>query len=189
MALSDIALCSRALIRLGANPISSFSDGSAEAEIAGALYGPARDGLLSAHPWNFATSQVALNQLQEAPLADYSYAFQLPNDFLRALSAGSGIRGRGLTYRIFGGTLHTNATEVLLTYIYQVDEASFPPFFDMALIAHLTAEFCIPLTENTSRASLYFDLAEDQYKRAKQVDSQQDTPKSIDDFSLVDVRG
>lgn len=189
MALSDIALCSRALIRLGAKPISSFEDGSAEAEIAGALYEPTKDALLSAYPWNFATSQVDLTQLETDPQADFNSAYQLPNDFLRALSAGSGAKGRGLNYRILGDTLHTNSSTVILTYIYRADESAFPPFFDMALISHLTAEFCIPLTENTSRASLHFELAEDQFKKAKQIDAQQDTPKRIDDFSLVDVRG
>ena len=38
MALNDVALCSRALIRIGAAPITSFNDGTAESEIAGALY-------------------------------------------------------------------------------------------------------------------------------------------------------
>ena len=95
MALSDVALCARALIRIGAAPITSFSDGSAEAEIAGALYGSTRDGLLSAYAWGFATGQVALTQLETAPVADFDYAYQLPNDYLRALSAGSGTKGRG----------------------------------------------------------------------------------------------
>ena len=89
MALNDVALCSRALIRLGAAPISSFLDGTTESEIAGALYAPVRDALLSAYGWSFATAQVDLIKLSQAPLADYQNAFQLPNDFLRASSAGA----------------------------------------------------------------------------------------------------
>ena len=98
MALSDVALCSRALMRIGCAPIASFEDGTAESEIAGALYAPARDALLSAYGWSFATGQVSLTQLEDAPLADYQYAYQLPNEFLRAMSAGTGSRGRGLNY-------------------------------------------------------------------------------------------
>src|SRR5688500_10711972 len=108
MALSDIALCSRALIRLGAAPIASFNDGTAESEIAGALFGPVRDALLSAYGWSFATGQVALSGLESPPVADYQKAFQLPTDFLRAISAGEGGRGRGLNYRIARNILHTN---------------------------------------------------------------------------------
>ncbi|HRQ60220.1 MAG TPA: hypothetical protein PLO23_01700 [Alphaproteobacteria bacterium] len=188
MALSDIALCSRALIRIGAAPITSFSDGTAESEIAGALFGPVRDALLSAYAWSFATGQAALGQLMTDPVADYSYAFQLPNDFLRALSAGTGTRGRGLNYRIARGQLHTDSDSVVLTYVFRPEEEEFPPYFDQALIARLSAEFTIPVTENTSRAEGAFRLADMEYERARQIDAQQDTPGKIENFSLITAR-
>lgn len=188
MALNDVALCARALIRIGAAPITSFDDGTAESEIAGALFAPVRDALLSAYPWTFATGQVELNQLSTPPIADYSYAFGLPTDFLRAISAGTGTKGRGLNYRIARGALHTNAQSVVLSYVFRPTEEEFPPFFDQALIARLSAEFTIPVTENTSRAETHFRLAQDEYERARQIDAQQDTPNRIERFSLVEVR-
>ena len=189
MPLNDVALCSRALMRIGCKPISSFSDGTVEAEIAGALYPSVRDALLSAYVWSFATGQVALTRLSEAPVADYQYAYALPNDFLRAISAGTSTRGRGLDYRIARGSLHTDAESVLLTYIYLPDESEFPPFFMAALMARLAAEFCIPLTESTSRAEVLFKLSEDEFRKAKQIDAQQDSPARIEAFPLVDIRG
>lgn len=189
MALNDIALCSRALIRIGAAPITSFDDGTAESEIAGALYAPVRDALLSAYAWGFATGQVTLSQLADAPLADYSYAYGLPADFLRALSAGTGGRGRGLGYRLSQGALHTDADNVVLTYVFRPEEEEFPPYFDQALIARLSAEFTIPITESTSRAEAHFRIADEEFKRARQIDAQQDTPNRIENFTLVDVRG
>jgi len=189
MALNDVALASRALIRIGAAPISSFDDGSVEAEIAGALFGPVRDGLLSAYAWGFATGQLNLTELATPPVADYDRAFQLPNDYLRALSAGTGHKGRGLNYRIARGALHTNAADVILTYIFRPEEEEFPPYFDQALIARLAAEFCIPITESTSRTETLFSLADNEYKRARQIDAQQDTPNAIEKFPLVDIRG
>lgn len=188
MALSDVALCSRALIRVGASPITSFEDGTAEAKIAGALFGPVCDALLSAYAWSFATGQIALTPLLTPPLADYSHAFQLPTDFLRAISAGTGTRGRGLHYRIARGALHTNSDSAMLTYIFRPAEEEFPPFFDQALIARLSAEFTIPVTENTSRADLYFSLAQSEFAKARQIDAQQDTPNRIERFSLIDAR-
>jgi len=188
MALNDVALCSRALIRIGAAPITSFNDGTAESEIAGALYDNTRDALLSSYPWSFASGQVALTQLQTDPLADYSFAFQLPNDYLRAVSAGTGTRGRGLNYRIARGELHTNASAVVLNYVFRPDEAEFPAYFDQALITRLSAEFTIPVTESTSRAEAHYRIAEQEFERARQIDAQQDTPNRIEDFSLIDVR-
>ena len=188
MALSSVALASRALIKLGANPIVGFDDGTIEAEIATALYETTRDSMLSSHPWSFATAQLELPQLELPPVADYAYAFQLPDDFLRALSCGAGGIGRGLEYRIARNALHSNATPLVLTYIFKADETSWPPFFDQVLIARLAAEFCLPITESASRAELLYKQAEDEFRRAKLIDSQQDTPPRIEDYTLIDVR-
>jgi len=188
MALNDVGLCARALIRLGAAPITSFADGTAESEIAGALFAPVRDALLSSYGWTFASGQAALTPLVDAPVADYQKAFALPNDYLRAISAGQAGRGRGMHYRIARGALHTDAEEVVLSYIFRPEEEEFPPYFDMALIARLAAEFCIPITENTSRAEALYRLADIEFARARQIDAQQDSPNRIENFSLIDVR-
>ena len=188
MAISDIALCSRALLKIGAGSIASFDEGTAEAEVAANLYPSTRDALLSAHPWSFATGQATLAKLVTEPVADYAVAFQLPGDFLRALSAGAGGRGRGVDYRIAERRLHAHVDEVVLTYIFRPDELEFPPFFDAALIARLAAEFCIPLTESTSRADSLHKLADVEFQRAKVIDSQQESPGRIEEFSLIEVR-
>jgi len=188
MALNDIALCARALIKIGANPITSFNDGTAESEIAGALYPSAKDSLLSAYPWTFASGQVVLNQVLDSPLADYSYAFELPTDFLRAISVGNGNKGRGVSYRIMQGQVHCNVKDIVLTYIYRVEEEEFPPFFDMALISRLSAEFSIPVTESTSRAQALYDFADKEFQKARQIDAQQDSPNRIENYPLIDVR-
>jgi hypothetical protein len=189
MPLSPVALCARALLKIGAQTIASFDEGSAEAEVAANLYPSIRDALLSAHPWSFATGQRVLPRLAGVPVADFTHAFQLPPDFLRALSAGGGQRGAGQPYRIAEQRLHADAEQVVLTYIFRPDESGFPPFFAAALIARLAAEFCIPLTESTSRAEMLFRLAESELRAARLTDSQQDTPRAIEDFSLVAARG
>jgi hypothetical protein len=56
-------------------------------------------------------------------------------------------------------------------------------------VARLAAEFCLPLTESQSRAEMLFRLAETELRGARLVDSQQDTPRAIEHFPLVDVRG
>lgn len=188
MALTAIALCSRALLKIGATGIASFDEGTAEAEVAANLYPSLRDALLSAHPWNFAVAQSRLARLAAAPVADFAHAFQLPPDFLRALSAGGEGRGRGLRYRIHERRLHADRDTVTLTYVFRPPEESFPAFFDQALILRLAAEFCLPLTESTSRAELLHKLAEDEIRRARLIDAQEETPQAIEDFSLIEAR-
>lgn len=189
MALTDIGLCSRALVQIGAHPITSFTDGTAQSEIAALLYAPVRDSLLSAYAWSFATGQVNILPLASTPLADYPYAYELPLDCLRVISAGATGSGSGLPSRLYRGTLQCAAPEgITLTYIFRTDEASFPPYFDMALITRLAAEFCLPLTENTARATFLAGAAEKEFARARQIDAQQDSPNRITRFSLIDAR-
>lgn len=189
MATSAAALCARALITLGARPISSLEETGAEAEVCRRLYPGLRDGLLSAHPWSFATAQARLPRLAAPPNADFTHAFQLPADFLRALSAGHGTRGRGLAYRLAGRQLHADSPDALLTYIRRPHESDFPPFFDQILVARVAAELCLPLTESTSRAEALARLADDAFERARRLDSQQETPPRLESFPLVEVRG
>lgn len=189
MGMSQIDFCSRALVKLGAGSISSFEDGTLEAEVAAALYPTVRDALLAAHPWNFATTYASLAPLAEAPVAEFSAAFLLPSDCLRVLSAGSGGRARGLHYKIIGNELHTDASSVVLCYIGRPAEARFPAFFDQALIAHLAAEFCIPLTDSNSRWEALRRAAEHELQRARLIDAQEETPAALSDFSLLEDRG
>ncbi len=188
MALNDIGLCARALARVGVHPITSFADGTAESEIAALLYPPLRDAILSSYPWSFATAQISLTRLETAPVADYAYAYQLPSGFLRALSAGMGTRGRGVSYRLVQNQLHSDASAITLTYVYRPEEEDFPPYFASAVITRLAAEFCLPLTENTARAEALARLADQDLIRARQIDAQQHSPNRIERFPLIDAR-
>lgn len=188
MTYTDIGICSNALLKVGAENITSYQDGTAEAEIAGSLYPMIRDGLLSSYPWSFALAQKKLPRLADVPVADYQYAYLLPNDFLRVISAGSGKRGRGIEYRIYENRLHTNLPSVNLTYIFRPHESMFPAFFCEALIAKLAAEFCLPLTESTTRAEMLNKLSANLIEKARLIDSQQATPQKFEDFTLVEAR-
>lgn len=189
MSLTAIDLCSNALLRIGANAIQGFDEGTAEATIAASLYPPIRDAILSAHPWNFALAQMRLARLSASPIADFDYAYQLPADLLRIISAGTNERGRGIYYRIAERRLHTDSEDVYLSYIFRPMEETFPPFFDIALIGRLASEFVIPLTESTTRWEGLRQAAEFEFRRARLIDAQQDTPEALEDFPLVDVRG
>lgn len=182
MPLSPVALCNRALLKIGAQPIQSFYDDRIEADIALAFYEPMRDALLSAYPWRFAVAQVTLPRLSVQPLADYTYAFQLPVDCLRVLSLG------GTNYRRIGNTLHCNSENVVMDYIYRPEDELAPAYFEQALMARLAAEFCLPLTENTSRAEMLYRIANNEFEQAKRIDAQQDTPRALMDFSLMNAR-
>ncbi|HEX2524943.1 MAG TPA: hypothetical protein VHL31_01410 [Geminicoccus sp.] len=188
MAYSDLDLCSQALVRLGAQPIGSFSAGSAEATVAQQLYYLVRDGLVSAHPWTFSIAQASLSHPDEADSQDFAWRHRLPSDCLRVISAGPFRSGRGLDYRVQGSFLLADQATITLTYQRRVPEAEYPAFFASALVTRLAAEFCLPVTESASRAELLRKSAEIELRQARLVDSQQSTPRRMEDFTLIEAR-
>ena len=189
MTHTAVELCGIALTKLGATPFAEFTAATTEAEVASRLYPAVRDAVLSAHPWGFSLAHAALEAEGTEPLADFRHSFSLPADFLRAVSAGTGGRGRGLVYRIVGPRLLANAPSLILTYQRQAPESDFPAYFAQALITRLAAELCVPITANAGRALELLRLAEAELRLARLLDSQQATPQAVEDFTLVGARG
>jgi hypothetical protein len=188
MPLTAVELCSAALVKLGAEPITSFAEERIEASVAARLYPIVLDGLLAAHPWTFSIAQETLAASGSDPVADYAFGFALPAGCLRVLSAGYPGSGRGLDYRVQGSRLLANCPTLVLTFQRRPAEADLPAFFANALIARLAAELCLPITENVSRGETLHQLAQGELRLARLIDSQQSTPRRVEDFTLTQVR-
>ena len=133
-----------ALVKIGARPLGAFEEDTAEAACARRLYPIARDLLLGMHPWSFTLAQVQLSPETEPPIADFVYAFSLPEDHLRTVSVGTSGRSRGTAYRMQGRRILCDVEEIVLNYQRRVPEAELPAFFVPLLVTRLAAEFCIP---------------------------------------------
>ena len=79
---TKLSICSDALIMLGASPLSSFSDGTDEAQVADRLYDDVRDTLLMQYPYSWTLKKVQLAQLLDTPINEWKYKYQLPGDRL-----------------------------------------------------------------------------------------------------------
>ncbi len=185
MALTAVQIASQALVRLGAPPISDFAAPTLEARTAAALYPTLRDTLIAGHAWRFATAEAELSPAEEPPLDGFAHAFRLPAGFLNALAVG---RGRETDWRISGGMLHAHPAALRLAYIFRADEAEFPSWFADALAAGLAAAFCLPVTENTSRAEALARLADAALRRARRIDTLHDPARAPLRFPLVEAR-
>jgi hypothetical protein len=73
---TPLDICSRALILIGADPISSFDDGTTEATVAVNMYEDVAQSALVNTRWRFATNQKVLNQLSDEPTGRYDYSFR-----------------------------------------------------------------------------------------------------------------
>ncbi len=203
MAAGDSALsvCSNALIMLGANPISSFTEGTDEASICDSLYPDIRDQALMIYPWTFSFKKTQLARLVTTPTNEFKYEYQLPADRLgspRAVYNTNGLNQHPITsYRIIGNKLLTNQEVIFIDYQYYTPETEMPVWF-IQLLKYLTAwHIALPITDQTEKAAYWQGVAVGSpsengrggYMRtAMNIDGQNQPTNSIKDFSLTVVR-
>ena len=203
MAAGDSALsvCSNALIMLGANPISSFTEGTDEASICDSLYPDIRDQALMVYPWTFSFKKTQLARLVTTPTNEFQYEYQLPADRLgspRAVYNTNGLNQHPITsYRIIGNKLLTNQEVIFIDYQYYTPETEMPVWF-IQLLKYLTAwHIALPITDQTEKAAYWQSVAVGSpsengrggYMRtAMNIDGQNQPTNSIKDFSLTVVR-
>jgi len=154
--MAELDVIKQALRNIGANDITSRTDGSHNADVVDDIYDDVRDNLLRAHPWNFATKRAQLTQDATAPTFEFDYAYDLPADWLRTISVHNNDAGLGtFLHRMeqIDGTnaIVTSATEVYLRYVHQVSDTTLmPPDFRVALEFALARDLAIPLTGSRS---------------------------------------
>jgi len=79
---SAIDIASRALVLIGAEPITSFDSSSTEALVASNMYEDTVRATLSTARWRFATEQAQISQLSDTPTGRFDIAHQLPSNLL-----------------------------------------------------------------------------------------------------------
>jgi hypothetical protein len=182
---SSIDIASNALLLIGDNPISSFEDAGAGAQVAANLYSETKKRLLSEHPWSFALKQQRLNKLSQKPdvLTNFQNAFQLPTDLIRIWNIQS-----HSDYILIGNLLYSDENEILATYIYDVDEVNLPPHFTKSLEYTLASDFAISVTEDNSMSQMMSQKADMFTSKAMAIDSQGRPQSAIIDSPLIDAR-
>jgi len=180
---TDIEICSNALIMVGHGAIASFSDGGAGANTASAFYEVTYKDLLAQHRWRFASAKTTLNRLTAKPLNEWSYAFQLPANYI----VGFGVHPR-VDYEIYEDKIYSNSESIDLDYIFKPSESQIPSHFQRLLEFSLASIFAVPVTDNSSKAIEYRKMYELQLKKARFIDSQARPADAIIDSPFVDVR-
>lgn len=175
MAKSKLDILNQAIVLLGDSPITSFEDDDgAAAQAARQIYGNLVESLfmVDGYKFRFAVKQFRLNQLQAAPMdseeGGFKYAYSLPSDFLQLV-----VLNTRFEYDIYGNQIRCNDTNLILDYIYRVDESLWPAYFEKMVVYRLAADLCMPVSDNASlEASLMnkFDMAR---RTAKAIDSRQ----------------
>ena len=75
---TDVGICADALRMLGANVITSFTDGTEASGLCQALYPDIRDSTLTMYKWSWGTKKVGLTQSTPTPINEWKCACTRP---------------------------------------------------------------------------------------------------------------
>lgn len=187
---SETALCNLALTRLGHQQISSLDEASKAGRLCKLHYGPTRDAVLRAHPWNFAVKRVTLSLDVPTPNHEYTYQHSLPSDFLRIIRTDYEAAGyNSADYRIEGLKLVADDSVVKIEYIARIEDVSqFDALFVDVLAQRLAAEVCVALTDNANMAKNTWEIYDLKLREARGVDAQEGRPRDIEAWEWLDSR-
>ena len=188
-ASTPLDICSRALILIGAEPISSFDDGTTEATVAVNMYEDVVQSALVNSRWRFATNQKVINRLTDAPTGRYDYAYQLPSDMI--MLHGATVNGNLIEYQVYGDKLFADTTEtdtVIVDYSFRASEVDFPSYFTLAVEFSLAIIFATSIARDASLASLMTERAESSMAKARSLDSQQQTTRKLETSRFLTAR-
>jgi hypothetical protein len=177
---SDIDIAARALVLIGAEPITSFTSTSTEALVASNIYEDVVQTALCASRWRFATNQAVLNLLTAAPTGRFATAHQLPTDLLmlHAITVNSA----NIEYNVYGDKVFSDMSSgdvVVADYSFRAGEQEFPSYFTLSVEYALAAAFALAIARDEQLATMFEKKAAQLMQQAKTLDSQQQTTRRI----------
>lgn len=178
--MSALDICSAALVLIGAQPITSFEEGSAEAVACTHLYEPVVRDLFSLHRWRFAATQVEMVRLADPPEARFEAAYQLPTGMIDVYAVTSG--DRPIAYRRYLQTIlcDAGADDVLVAECsVRVNEAVWPAYFSQLVRLKLASQLALGLAAQETMSATLAQQAEVQLARARHADAVQHTTRSL----------
>ncbi len=184
--ISDVSICNSALVKLGADLISSLSDDTKNARLCNARFPHLRNMVLEVHPWAFATKTVELASLASPVTeSEYGYAFQKPADCLKI------IRGEDWdeSFETVDGYLMGDNDPFILKYIWKNTNAgTYSYAMAECLSWRIAADLAYALTQSKEVAKLMMEGYEMDLKAARYHDAHKKTPEGLYANTWIDSR-
>lgn len=190
---SAISICSNALLMLGEDTISSFTEESSPssldtAKLCANLWPSVRDFVLRSHLWNCATKRVVLSPETVAPAYGFTHKYALPGDWLRNVEINNQL-ANVVDHVIESKKLLMDGSTCRLRYIWRnEDPASYDPMLVHCCELAMAAKLAYAITSSTSKQQIQEDLLERALKLARAVDGQDESTATLGDFPLLQAR-
>lgn len=160
MGTTSIRLASQALGLVRERAISSFSDGTNQAEIMQLYYTDFAEDVLTRYPWSFATKKRRFNQDSEPPLNEYRYSHIVPAEALRIWTVfesnhvGAPPLNEYDIQSVNGQRrIYSNYQDLYVDYTVYTDESNWTASFINFAMYALAAHIAIPVTDDDALAA------------------------------------
>jgi len=185
---TKVSIVNVALTELGADRIVDIgtANDTENAQKADAVWDICLQEVLFAHRWKFATKRASLALLSETPAFGYTYAFQLPSNYIRAIDPDP----RDVTYKIEDNKVLYNEDTFYLRYVaYVEDPSKFSIGFTVALVAKIRERIAFAISNSMTVAAAAAADYTKQLAVGKGMDAQEGgTPDDFIEESPDEVR-
>lgn len=196
MASSDVEIVNLALVKVGEDPITDFSEDRKAARVGNRVYAQARDEMLSAYRWTFAIKRRELAADGTAPAFGFSYRFLLPSDHLTFVGVydenelQQNYTATQIPHKLEDRYVLADETPLDVFYVARITTVSqFHPLFVDALACYMAYKyFAYDFSASQSRTDQLRRDFDDIIRKAKFVNAIQGTPELIESSDWVDSR-
>ena len=170
---SVVSICNMALSYIGDSAISALDDNNDRARACNLHYEVQRDACLRAHPWNFAKKREELAQDGTWDDDEWTYAYEIPSDYLRMLSPVENYPGE-VPYAVENGLILCNDSTLSIKYIAQItDTGYFDALFTDVLAQRLAATLAMALSKQKALIDMMWNAYKQKLDEARQMDGQE----------------
>ena len=205
---TNVGICNKALLLLGADSITSFTDGTPAGAACEVIYDEVKLSTLGMYPWSFTIAKTQLTKdSSNDPANEWTNQFTLPNDMIlgvpRAVRTSSTpgaqlFKQWEIAQSTGGGVvLMTDATEIHIDYQKSLAEGSMPTYFVTLLSYQMAWHLAEVITDQTTKAEYWRTVALGTpgeglrggfFRQAANIDAGGQSPSVVGDYLLTDVR-
>tara|TARA_R100001082_G_scaffold95588_1_gene62853 strand:- start:64 stop:684 length:621 start_codon:yes stop_codon:yes gene_type:complete len=184
MGLSKVDICNHALLKIGADTISSLDTASntTEATIQSAkfcniLFDQALEEVLRMHKWNNAMKRAQLTRLTDAPAFKWKYKYLLPSDCVRVVNLydSTDAYDDQTQWVVEGKNILTDYEKVYLSYVSKPQDVStLNSFVTQCVIQNLAIKLSVPMQlDEGLQNNLLQEFTIQILPQAKSIDAQE----------------
>ena len=181
-AISDISICSSALIKLGQEPIQSLSDDTKNARMCNNRFAYIRNSVLESYEWSFATkiADLALLSIPTPPTLSINpnlpYLYAAPADLLKIIH-GSDLYD---DYELADGVIYGRYSPMSIKYTWHNTNSASYSYCGAECIAwRLAADLAYALTNSQPTAEAMAKGYEMELRNARYSDSHKKNPQTL----------